>query len=319
MPDMRFDLLSLRVFLAVVEEGNLTRAAEREHMAMSAASKRIRNLERDIGVRLLHRTVKGAAPTAAGMALARRCRTLFDLIGTMRAELDDYASGQLGEVVVHANGSAIAQFLASDLRAFQERHPNVKLSLHEEVSPDVLRAVANGLADFGVFARTVDVPDGLTVHPYRRDRVMAVVPKNHPLADRATIAFTQLLDHDQICSNEAHSLTALLRREADRLGRSLRFAHTVRTNEVARWMVHNGLGAVVLPEGFALPYADSLDIRIVPLSDAWACRELSIAVRESDGLTGAARLLLAWLRRDRKDDCATDRPSQFTAGVGTAG
>ncbi|WGF90112.1 LysR substrate-binding domain-containing protein [Marinivivus vitaminiproducens] len=303
---MRFDLLSLRIFQTVVEEGNLTKAAEREHMAVSAASKRIQNLEHDVGVRLLHRTVKGAAPTAAGTALARRCRALFDLIGTMRAELDDYASGQLGEVIVHANGSAIVEYLAGDLRAFLTERPAVKLSLHENVSPEVLRAVSNGLADFGVFANTMALPPNLTVYPYRRDRVVAVVPRGHSLANRESVAFAELLDHDQICSNEAHSLTALQLREAERLGRTLRFAYTVRTNEVARWMVHTGLGIVMLPEGFAVPYERSLAVRVIPVADPWALRDLSIAVRDPDGLTGAARLLLEWLRRNADKDIRPD-------------
>jgi len=292
---MRLDLVSLRIFLAVVEEGNLTKAAEREHIAASAASKRIQDLEHEFGVRLLTRSIRGVMPTAAGEALARRARGLFGMVGQIRGELDAYAAGSLGEVVVHANGSAIAEFLASDLRAFLAENRQVKVDLHEVLSPEVIRAVNQGSSDLGIFADNVAVPPGLTVHPYRTDRLLAVVPVDHPLATRPSIAFSELLEFEQIGVAEGSSLAQLLRDAAQSLDRPIRFNCTVSTNEVVRWMVDAGFGVAILPEGFVRPYERILRIRGVPLEDPWAHRRLLIAVRDPQTLTRAARNLLAWL------------------------
>jgi DNA-binding transcriptional LysR family regulator len=294
---MRLDLVSLRIFLSIVEEGNLTKAAEREHIAASAVSKRIQDLEHGFGVRLLNRSIRGVVPTAAGEALARRARSLFGVVNQIRGELSGFAAGRLGEVVMHANGSAIAEFLAADLRSFLEANPGVKVELHEELSPEIVRAVNQGLADIGIFADTIEVPEGLTVYSYRTDRLLAVVPAGHPLASRPSIAFAELLEFEQIGVAEGSSLAQLLRTAARELDRPIRFNCTVSTNEVVRWMVDAGFGVAILPEGFVLPYERILRIRGVSLEDPWAHRQLSIAVRDPQNLTKAARNLLEWLRQ----------------------
>lgn len=293
---MRLDLFSLRIFLTAVEEGNLTRAAEREHIAASAISKRIQDLESLFKTRLLNRNVRGVAPTEAGEMLARRARGLFGIVEQIRGDLSEYASGAVGEVTIQANGSAIAGFLTRDLAAFSAEHAGLRLDVHESFSPDVVRAVNQGLADLGIFARTVPVPDGLTIYPYRTDRLLAVVPGGHALASRPSIAFAELLEFEQIGVAEGSSLSQLLASAAEGLQRKIRFRCTVTTNEVVRWMVGAGFGVAILPEGFVRPYEALMGIRGVPLEDAWAHRELSIAVRDPPTMTKSARLLLDALR-----------------------
>ena len=293
---MRLDLFSLRIFLTVCEEGNLTRAAEREHIAASAISKRIQDLEALFETRLLNRNVRGVVPTEAGEMLARRARGLFGLVEQIRGDLSEYACGSVGEVTIQANGSAIASTLTRELAGFSAEHPGLRLQVHESFSPDVVRAVNQGLADLGVFARTFPVPDGLTVYPYRTDRLLAVVPAEHPLAGRPNIAFAELLDFEQVGVAEGSSLAQLLAHAAEGLQRKIRFRCTVTTNEVVRWMVAAGFGVAILPEGFVRPYEALMNIRGVPLDDPWAHRQISIAVREPYNLTKPARLLLDALR-----------------------
>ncbi len=293
---MRLDLFSMRIFLTVVEEGNLTRAAEREHIAASAISKRIQDLEALFETRLLNRNVRGVVPTEAGEMLARRARVLFGLVEEMRSDLSEFASGTVGEVTIHANGSAIAGFLARDLADFTAQHAGLRLDLHEALSPMVVRSVSQGLAEIGVFARTVPVPEALTIYPYRTDRLLAVVPEDHPLASRPSIAFGELLDFEQVGVAEGSSLAQLLHHAADSMQRKMRFRCTVSTNEVVRWMVGAGFGVSIPPEEFVRPYESLMRIRGVPLEEPWAHRQLSLAVRDPLSMTKPARLLLDALR-----------------------
>ncbi len=292
---MRLDLLSFRVFLSVIEEGNIARAAEREHIAASAISKRIQDLETEFGVRLLYRHVKGVTPTAAGEALTRNLRSLFAIVDRIKGELSEHAEGNRGRVIVHANGSAIVEFLAADLKAFGIAHPAVQVDLHEQLSPAVVRAVHEGVADLGIYDGALEAPGDLEVRPYRQDRLLAVLPLDHPLAGRGSVAFEDLLDYDIISTHEGSSIAWLMARAARELKRSIRAALAVGSNEVVRYMVDAGRGVAILPEGFVRPYEGLLAIRGVPLSDRWAKRQLAICLRNPAGLTTAARRLLALL------------------------
>jgi DNA-binding transcriptional LysR family regulator len=115
---MRLNLYSLQLFVAVVEEGTIAAAAEREHIATSALSKRISELERLIGTPLLIRQSRGVMPSEAGRTLARGARTLLHGAEDLAAEVRDFASGVTGHVRVAANLSSITQFLAHDIARF---------------------------------------------------------------------------------------------------------------------------------------------------------------------------------------------------------
>ena len=99
---MRHDLVSLRTFVAVAEYGNLTRAAEREHLAVSAISKRIGELESLVGTPLLQRYHRGVGLTPAGQSLLHHARQMLQLVDRMDAELAEFAGGVKGHVHVHA-------------------------------------------------------------------------------------------------------------------------------------------------------------------------------------------------------------------------
>src|SRR5262245_9659528 len=99
---MRYDLVSLKIFVAVAECGNLTRAAEREHLAVSAISKRIAELEELVAVPLLQRYPRGVGLTPAGQSLLHHARQLLNQVDRMDAELGEFAGGAKGHVRLHA-------------------------------------------------------------------------------------------------------------------------------------------------------------------------------------------------------------------------
>jgi len=292
---MRLDLQSLRIFLAVAEEGSLSAAALREHIAVSAVSKRLQELERTLGARLVTRTSRGVLLTAAGRRLEERARDLFQLVGRIRGEVQAFGEGTSGTVVAQANGSAIVEYLADDLRSFLDSRRRVKVELHESLSAEVVKAVAQGAADIGIFALGEAPPADLDIRPYRSDRLVALVPLSHPLAGRPSIAFHELLEFELIGVPEGSSLGQLLESVAANLARPLRFTYRVSTNEVVRRLVEAGLGVTILPEGFVRPYEGSLRIRGIPLDDPWAHRQLALCLRRGEAPTGATRELVRWL------------------------
>src|SRR3954469_14935347 len=131
---MRLDLTSLALFVRVAESRSITQAAQQSHIALAAASRRITQLEDQLGVQLLFRSARGVELTPAGNTLVAHAREMLAKVDEMRAEIADYSRGVKGLVRIQANASALAQSLPDDLATFAARHPAIKVSLSEERS-----------------------------------------------------------------------------------------------------------------------------------------------------------------------------------------
>lgn len=293
----RIDFVTLRLFVAIADERSLTRAAEREHLALAAVSKRVSDLEGQLGVSLLYRQPKGVELTPAGHALLHHARNLLDNLQQLDADLSEFSQGVKGHVRIHANTSAVIEFLPEDLSTFTRQHPEVKIDLEERVSSDTLRALREGLTDIGIFAGHMPAED-LQVFPYREDRLVLVTPREHALAERAEIALRDAAGFDFIGLQQdasLHALHALLQQSAQQMGTPLRLRIQVRSFEAICRMIHTGMGIGVLPEQVVRNYLPALDVAIVPLSDAWARRELKLGVRNLESLSVTARQMLEHL------------------------
>jgi len=126
---MRFDFGDLRLFLNVVEAGSITHGAERMHLAIAAASTRIRNMEAALGTPLLHRERQGVQPTPAGRTLVHHARMLLQQAERMHGELAQYAEGIKGQVRLLSNTNALTEFLPEPLSDFLPSHPQVNIDL----------------------------------------------------------------------------------------------------------------------------------------------------------------------------------------------
>lgn len=292
---MRIDPVSLQLFVAVVETGSIAGASQREHLAAAAISRRVAELEAQLATPLLTRHARGVEPTAAGLALRDLARQTLHLLEDLPAQLRDFASGLRGQVRVFANISSITQFLPEDLASFAKLHPHVRIQLEESNSPATIRAVAENAADVGVYTAFAQ-DDIVQAIPYRQDRLCLVVPKSHHLLRRKRVAFAELMDESFVGLRTGSAINLLLATEAGRLGRSLKLSIQVTGFDAMCLMVERGFGVGVVPEGVFRLYSAALNIRALSIQDAWAQRELRLAVRSFDQLPAAARRLVEHLQ-----------------------
>src|SRR5216684_4385900 len=110
---------------------------------------------------------------------------------------------------VLSNTNALTEFLPEALSTFLTAHPNVNVDLEERLSDEIVGLIAEGVGDIGIIAGTVD-PGRLTTYPFRSDRFVLVVAKDHPLAKRAKIGFAEVLDHDFVGLDRASALQRFL-------------------------------------------------------------------------------------------------------------
>jgi DNA-binding transcriptional LysR family regulator len=290
---MKLDPVSLRLFVSVVEEGTITAAAKREHIAAAAVSKRLSELEDLLDSRLLNRTNKGITPTDAGMSLLFMARSALNNLNDIVVQMRDYSNGTRGSVQVLANISAITQFLPGLIKSFMALYPLINVVVEEQQSLAITKAVAESRAEVGIFTRLPHGAD-IDVFPFRRDRLVLIVPADHPLAARQSVRFSETLDHAYVALRSGTHLNFQLIKAANDVGRSLRIRMEVASYDALFLMVQAGIGVGIMPEGSAGIYHLN-GAKIVRIQDEWASRELSVCVRSRAGLSAAGELFLQHL------------------------
>ena len=291
---MRFDLTDLRLFLHVVEAGSITAGAERMHLAVAAASTRIRNMEIELGTPLLNRERQGVQPTPAGRTLVHHARQMLLQAERMRAELGEYADGLKGHVRLQSNTNALSEFLPEPLSQFLTSHPQVNVDLEERLSDEIVTAVADGKADIGIVAGTEDIT-GLEVFPFRTDRFVLVTSPEHKLASSTRLAFADTLDNDFVGTDRASSLQRFLSEKAERTGRRMKLRVQLRSFDGVCRMVAANVGIGLVPESSAIRSKQSMKLHVIELTDEWALRNLMICVRSLKDLPIYAQELVKQL------------------------
>lgn len=295
----RLDLVTLQLFVAVHEEGSLTRAAAREAIAVSAASKRLNELEGALGSPLFLRQARGMQLTPAGETLLHHARRMLFNLEKIGLELGEHLQGVRGYVRMLANLSAIIQFLPEDLAAFSADHAQIKVDLEERPSNGVVQGLLDGVADLGICSGDSDTRDLHAVR-YKRDQLVLVVRQGHPLAEQPQVAFAQTLDNDFVGLHSASSINMRTVEAARRAGKVLRLRIHVPSFDAVCRMVQADMGVGILPRKAFELFGGALGLRAVTLSDDWAERELLLVARELEALSPVSRLLFEQLRGDKR-------------------
>jgi DNA-binding transcriptional LysR family regulator len=239
---MRFDFTDLNLFRHIVEAGSITHGAERSNLALAAASTRIRKMELAFGTELLIRGRAGVTPTPAGRTLLQHARGILAQTERLQEDLTPFARGLAGQVRVLSNTNALTEFLPETLSSFLMAYPDISVDLEERLSDEIVGLIAEGNADIGIVAGTVDY-GGLNTFPFRSDRFVLVVAKNHPLASRSRIAFSEVLDYDMVGLDRASAIQRFLADKANRIGRPLRVQRGCRYragNHGSAYRAHDG-------------------------------------------------------------------------------
>jgi DNA-binding transcriptional LysR family regulator len=271
----RLDPYSLRLFVAVAREGSLARAAAKEHIATSALSRRIANLERLFGTALIVRSPRGITLTEAGQIALKRGLQLETELQSLQQEIQAQSSEVSGTLRLFANASAVVGFLPERLRKFCAKYPRVKVALQEASSADVLTACLDDRCDVGV-AVAMEAPSGIESWHFIDDPLIVVLPRPHVLARVPSVTFVDVLKHPLVTVQSGGALDRTLHDRAADARALLQVAVTVSSFDAVCRMVEAGLGIAVVPRSAATAYAGSRQFIRKPLAEPWAGRELRL-------------------------------------------
>ncbi|MCZ2721598.1 LysR family transcriptional regulator [Marinomonas sp. 15G1-11] len=293
---MLIDPTSLRLFVCVIEQGSIAKAAELNFIAASAISKRIKELEQLLHTPLMMRTNRGVVATPAGKALLQMSRGVLHQLDDIYNQMNEFSHGLRGQVRMVANISAISQFLPKQLRSFLNQNPQVQIHLEEKISSEIVRAVAENSADIGIVTIASREYTDLSIYPYKTDRLVVITPVGHPLGQFKEINYIDTLDYDYVGLHTGSAINNQMLKASEAESLPLNMRIQVTSYEALCSMVESGLGIGLMPIDIARPYIKASRIEALPLLDSWAHRELKICVRSSDQLFDAAHHLLNHLR-----------------------
>jgi DNA-binding transcriptional LysR family regulator len=247
------DLRHLRYFVAVVEDGQFVRAAAGLHIAQSALSQQIRDLERELGAQLLHRDRRGITPTAAGVVLLGHARALLERAELARAEVAQLTGVITGTLRIASGSPSGPVPLPATLAEFQHRHPAVEIVIRDAPSEELIRWLEDGTVDVAVITFAPDrLPTRLQGTLITRERLLALVPYGHPLAARRRVSLAELATESLVTFPGGSGVRQTID-DGFRAAGAHRPAVTAETIDPLAMieLVGVGLGVAIVPTSFA--------------------------------------------------------------------
>lgn len=291
---MHFDLLDLRLLLAISATGSLSKAAATFPVALSAASTRLRLLEERCGVTLFIRKADGMHLTPNGRLVLEAARSVLGEAQKLQDTLKELAGQRRITLNLAATTVTNSTVLPTVLGPFLADYPEVDLELVEYRSADVLRAVLNGECEIGVYDGNL-VSEGVISLPFRRERLVMLVPLGHPLAEREHTHLRDALGFAFICLPAERAMQRFVEALAMKLAMPLQVRVRAPGFEAIAQLVAQRAGIAMLPETTATRLVQELPVRMVRLEESWASLELRLCIRSWESLSSHGRQLLSFL------------------------
>ncbi|MEV6830434.1 LysR family transcriptional regulator [Amycolatopsis sp. NPDC051102] len=288
------ELHQLAYFVAVAEEGNFTRAAERLHVAQPGVSAQVKRLERELGQELLDRSGRTVRLTDVGAAALPHARAALAAVQGVREAVEELAGLVRGQVAIGAVTSAGPVRLPDLLAGFHERYPAVEITLSEANSDTMLAALRDGRLDLAVVGLSTAPPAGIATQVLLDEPFLAVTAPSGPLAGRDEVEIADLDGLPLMALPKGTGLRTALDAAFARAGLTPRIAFEAADPNVLVQLATRGLGVAIVPESLARYH--QAELRVIGIGGAGLRGVLALAWRTDGPLSPAARALIAFAR-----------------------
>jgi len=286
---INFDLNDLQAFRAVVDQGSFSKAADAVRISQPALSRRIEKLEDALGVRLFERTTRKVSLTQAGRGFMPSVERLLDDLDNALLGISEVASTRLGQVTVACVPSAAYYFMPQVIAHYHQQYPRIKVKVLDSSAHDVLSAVVDGEADFGVsFMGTLEAD--VEFEPLVQENYVVACRRDHPLAGRSSVSWEAFYQQDYISLGKTSGNRFLLDQALSGIVPQRQSICETRHVTTMIGLVEAGLGVAAVPL-MAMPAADHPILTRVPLTDPVVMRSVGLIKRRGRTLTPAALAL----------------------------
>lgn len=271
----RIDPYTLKLLVSVAQARSIARAAVKEHIAPSALSRRIADLEQALRVPLLVRSPTGISLTEAGAVAVRRASGIQENLQLLVRDVQRHAGRIAGTVRLHASPAAIVGHLPERLKAFIDEHRDVRVTLQESHAEELMRACMDGRADVGV-GECMAAPGTIESRYFAHDPLVVELPADHPLEKKSRLRLADVLAYPQVIVHPGGHIDNLIRKHAVLRNLTVKDSVAVGSYDAGCRMVEAGFGLAVKPKRAAEIFASKLRLVTRPLKESWAGNEQNV-------------------------------------------
>ena len=287
-----FTLAQLRAFAAVAHHRHFTRAAEALLVAQPSVSYQIRELERELKVRLVEVSGRRVYLTDAGERLAVRITGLLNEIEEIVREAREHGEGLLGRLRLGATRTVGGYALPETLAAFQAMHPGIDLSLAVDNTRAIEQMLIERVIDMGIVEWKVESPSLVSV-PVGRDTLVLIAPPDHPLASRRTITIEDLRGERFVVREQGSGTRALADQALGRVLPEITIMMELNEPEAIVRAVAGGMGISFISRVIAAPHITSGSLRELPIAGENLSRDFSLVVQRDRQVSPALKAYAA--------------------------
>ena len=302
---MDMELRQLEYFVAVAEEANFTRAAERVHISQSGVSAQIRRLENDLGATLVDRSRRRAGLTAAGEAALEHARAALASADAVRQAVDDVNELIRGRLVVGTVSAGTVTALFDALAAFHRAHPGVDIALVEDNSDRLVERVRAGAIDLALVGTAGTPPADLDALTIVSEGLVAAVAIGHPLARRRRVTLADIGAYPIVCLPEGTGIRTVFDRACAAQGVQADISLQASAPDAVADLATRGLGVAILAESMATNYEGRLKALAIDDVDTPAVLALISTATKSPALRELLVHTHEAFTRPRREDSIT--------------
>lgn len=288
---MNISLRQLQIFRAVAELGSFSAAAERLHLSQPALSAAVRKLEDGLSARLFDRTTRQVMLTAEGEELKRLASRLIDEFEAVAVDLQDYLAQRRGRVVVAALPSLAAVSLPPVIARFKADFPGVEVTIRDTLHNEIQDLVESGAADFGLTVAP-DKTRNLQFHPLFVDRFVMICRRDHKLAGKRVVTWSDLIRHPVITMARTSSVRQHIDQACAAAGIEAKAQYDPEHLATVGALVSQGLGVAALPS-LTTPLLRFADLAEVPIVKPVVERTMGLVQRRGRTPSVAASSFIA--------------------------
>ncbi len=252
------ELRQLEYFIAVAEEANFTRAAERVRISQSGVSAQIRQLERELGATLIDRSTRTANLTPAGRVALEHARAALASAGAVHQAVGEVTGLIRGRLTVGMVIGCTVTPLFEALAAFHRAYPGMEITVREDNSDLLVGGVRSGAIDLALVGVAGATPPGLNALTIISERLVALVPPDHPLAAKPAVALADLADHRLVCMPEGTGIRTVFDQACAARRIQPVIALQASAADAIADLAARGLGVAILTESISARYRDRL-------------------------------------------------------------
>lgn len=288
------ELRQLHYFIKVAQKQHVTQASEELHVAQSAVSRQIHQLEKELGVSLFVQKGRNLQLTPVGRLFLKRIEGIMNDLERSVQEVHEFLDPELGEIRIGFPHSLGISLIPSVVAAFRKDRPNVKFRLRQGTYNSLIRDLKNGDIDLSFVSPFPEIHDLVEGELLLTEELFAVLPAQHPLAGREKIELHLLKDESFVMFSEAYSLRNIVMDACRKAGFTPQIGFEGEETDTIRGLVAAGMGVSLLPE-MALPEISPMQPAKIRISEPQVTRTIGLIRRKDEKLPPVAELFRVFL------------------------